>query len=134
MSQPTYRGHCFCGDVRFEAAGPVKFVCCCHCESCRRVAGGAYVPWVTFSKESLVITSGKPQEIRSSPHVKRSSCPRCGTALTYEHEARAGEIDVTVTSFDDSSVFSPQAHLWVVQKLPWVKIDDGLPQYQETPG
>jgi len=52
--------------------------------------------------------------------------------LTYEHEDREGQVDVTLTSFDDPSGFSPSAHIWVEDKLPWVTIDDGLPQYPQT--
>jgi hypothetical protein len=49
--------------------------------------------------------------------------------LTYEHEDRAGQIDVSLTSFDDPAEISPSAHIWVEDKLPWLIIDDGLPQY-----
>ena len=69
---------------------------------------------------------------RSAPQVTRGLCSDCGTALTYEHERRAGEIDVTLASFDEPSRFSPQAHIWVEDKLPWISIDDGLPQFQKT--
>lgn len=108
------------------------FSCFCHCESCRRAAGGVYVPWATFKRESFEITSGDMQLHYSAPQVARGLCSTCGTSLTYEHESRSGEIDVTLTSFDDPALFSPKAHIWVEDKLPWVSIDDGLPQYTRT--
>ena len=52
-------------------------------------------------------------------------------SLTYEHEVREGQIAVTLTSFDDPSGFSPSAHIWVEDKLPWVTINVGLPQYAQ---
>lgn len=64
-----HTGHCFCGRVKFEVAGPAKYACFCH--------------------------------------------------------------DVTLTSFDDPSEFSPQAHIWVEDKAPWVIIGDDLPQFQK---
>ena len=124
-----YTGRCFCGDVVFQVTGPAKFACFCHCESCRRAAGGVYVPWATFAKDTFIVTSGSMHEHHSAPQVTRGLCSSCGTSLTYEHEDRAGQIDVTLTSFDDPSEFSPSAHIWVDDKLPWVTIDDGLPQY-----
>ncbi len=124
-----YEGRCFCGEVRFEVAGPDTFACFCHCESCRRAAGGVYVPWATFAKSTFAVTSGKMSEHHSSSQVTRGLCRQCGTSLTYEHEDRQGEIDVTLTSFDDPSQFSPTAHIWVEDKLPWIEITDGLPQY-----
>ncbi|MDH3351225.1 MAG: GFA family protein [Gammaproteobacteria bacterium] len=126
-----YSGRCFCGDVTFRVTGPVKFACFCHCESCRRASGGVYVPWATFAKDSLIVTSGNIHEHHSSPQVTRSFCSKCGTSLTYEHENRVGQIDISLSSFADPSEFSPSAHIWVSDKLPWVTIDDGLPQYAE---
>lgn len=127
----THTGHCFCRDVVFKVVGPAKYACFCHCESCRRAAGGVYVPWATFAKDSFVVTSGNMIQHHSSPQATRGLCPRCGTSLTYEHEDRAGEIDITLTSFDNPSDFSPLSHIWVEDKLPWVSINDGLPQHAQ---
>ena len=132
MADQVFTGHCFCDSVRFRVSSPARFVCFCHCESCRRSAGGAYVAWATFAKASFQVTRGEMLLHRSAPQVARGLCSDCGTALTYEHEKREGEIDVTLTSFDEPSRFSPQAHVWVEDKLPWISIDDGLPQYQKT--
>lgn len=128
----TYKGSCFCGDIRFEVAGPAKFACFCHCESCRRAAGGVYVAWATFARDSFVVTRGNMVEHHSTTPVTRGLCANCGTSLTYEHAARGGEIDVTLTSFDDPAGFSPAAHIWMEDRLPWVIIGDGLPQYART--
>jgi hypothetical protein len=127
-----YTGRCFCGDVKFEVAGPAKYACFCHCESCRRAAGGAYVPWATFAKIDFAVTSGDMTLHHSAPQVTRGLCSHCGTSLTYENNNRAGEIDVTLPSFDDPSGFSPRAHIWVEDKLPWVSIGDDLPQYPQN--
>lgn len=67
----------------------------------------------------------------SAPGVTRGLCSTCGTSLTYEHEDRVNQVDVTLTSFDDPSSFSPSAHIWVEDKLPCVVIDDDLPQYAQ---
>ena len=128
----TYEGSCFCGDIRFEVAGPAKFACFCHCESCRRAAGGVYVAWATFARDSFVVTRGNMVEHHSTAPVTRGLCANCGTSLTYEHADRVGEIDVTLTSFDDPARFSPAAHIWMEDRLPWVTIDDGLPHYART--
>ena len=127
-----YAGHCFCGSVKFEVAGPEKYACFCHCESCQRAAGAVYVPWATFEKKTFVITAGEMIEYNSSSGVTRGFCRECGTSLTYEHEKRAGDIDITLTSFDNPSQFAPRAHIWVEDKLPWVVIGDDLPQFPQT--
>ena len=128
------RGHCFCGEVTFQVQGPPSYSCFCHCESCQRAAGGVYVAWATFDRRDFAITSGTMAVHHSSPGVTRGLCTTCGTSLTYENSARNGEIDVTLTSFDDPSPFSPQAHIWVEDKQPWVTIADDLPQYPRNAG
>ncbi len=127
-----HTGRCFCGQLRFEVAGPARYACFCHCESCQRAAGGAYVPWATFDKSTFVVTSGELTERHSSSGVTRGHCRLCGTSLTYENDRRQGEVDITLTSFDDPSQFQPGAHIWVEDKAPWVTIYDDLPQYQQT--
>ena len=127
-----YAGHCLCGSVKYEVTGPEKYACFCHCESCQRAAGAVYVPWATFEKGGFAITAGEMAEHHSSPGVTRGYCQECGTSLTYEHENRAGDIDVTLASFDDPSQFAPTAHIWVEDKLPWVEIGDDLPQFLKT--
>jgi len=132
VNDQVFTGSCFCGDIEFAVTGPIKFCCFCHCESCRKASGGAFVPWATFARTGFRVTSGEMSLYRSSPGVTRGLCSRCGTSLTYEHENRTGEIDITPTSFSDPSRFAPSAHIWVEDKLPWVTIDDGLPQYAKT--
>lgn len=134
MSKDTCRGRCFCGDVNFSVAKPEKYACFCHCESCRRAAGGVYVPWATFAKADFVITNGTMTNHQSAAGVTRGLCARCGTSLTYEIDKRPGQIDVTLTSFDDPSQFSPRAHIWIEDKLPWVEIRDDLPRFEKNAG
>jgi len=43
-------------------------------------------------------------------------------------------LDFTLLSLDDPSVLAPQMHIWVQDKLPWIKLSDGLPQFQTVPG
>jgi hypothetical protein len=71
--------------------------------------------------------------MRTSPEVERGFCDTCGTSLTYRHVKRRGEVDFTLVSLDDPTLLQPQAHIWVQDKLPWVEIADGLPQYQTVP-
>lgn len=132
MNEPTYTGRCFCGEVQFKVTGPDMYACHCHCESCRRAAGAPFVTWATFARDKLAITSGTIVEHHSTPEVTRGHCGVCGTSLTYGHADRAGQIDITLTSLDDASQIEPRAHIWIQDKVPWLCIDDDLPQYQTT--
>jgi hypothetical protein len=129
MQKPTYAGGCLCGSVRYEVSGAVSNLCYCHCSSCRRAAGAPLVPWGTFARDSFRVTRGVLSEYRSSAPVLRGFCAACGSSLTYCHQARPAEIDVTLATLDDAARLPPQMHVWVGDKLPWVSIADGLPQF-----
>jgi hypothetical protein len=34
--------------------------------------------------------------------------------------------------FDDRNTFAPTGHIWMREKINWVKLEEGLPQYPET--
>lgn len=122
-------GGCLCGAVRYEVEGPGRYLCYCHCGSCRRATGAAMVPWGTFAHGRFRLTRGTLAEYRSSPPVRRGFCAACGTPLTYWHASRPGDIDVTLATLDAAAAIAPEAHVWVSEKLPWVRLDDGLPRY-----
>jgi hypothetical protein len=134
MEKHSYAGGCFCGAVRYQASGSPRTLCYCHCESCRRAAGSPAVAWGTFDRSGFRVTRGAMAELKSSPNVVRTFCARCGSCLTYSHEARSAEIDVTLATLDDAAALAPTMHVWVADKLPWVRIEDGLPQFAATYG
>jgi hypothetical protein len=87
------------------------------------------VAWGTIDRASFAI-EGPFVTIATSKGVDRGFCGQCGSSLTYANELRAHEIDVTLASLDDPASVAPIAHIWIDDKLPWVKIADGLPQYR----
>jgi len=130
----TVTAGCFCGQVRLEVAGPEKFACFCHCESCQRAAGAPVVAWATYARDTFRVSSGDVHWHESSPGVTRGNCRNCGTTLTYENVKRAGEIDLTVNCLDDPSAPALKAHIWTEDKQPWLILDDGLPVYEKNAG
>jgi hypothetical protein len=128
-----YQGGCLCGRVRYQASGEAKNLCFCHCTSCRRAIGAPMVPWGTFAAANFAIVQGVLSEYHSSPPVTRGFCAGCGTSLTYRHDKRGGEIDVTLSSLDDPEALVPQMHIWVEDKPSWVIIGDDLAQHARLP-
>ena len=127
-------GGCLCGAVRYRASGEPKYRVMCHCESCRRAAGSPVVAWVTFEAGGFAFTKGEPVSYRSSAPVTRTFCGTCGTPLTYVHELRAEDVDITTATLDRPGDFPPAMHLWMEDALPWVRFDDELPTFQKSPG
>lgn len=131
---PSYSGGCLCGGIRYRATGPATHLCFCHCHSCRRAAGAPAVPWATFARAQLAVTHGELTEYGSSEGVMRGFCSVCGSSLSYRHAARPSEIDVAIASLDEPEALRPEAHVWVQDKLSWVAIGDGLPQFAQVDG
>jgi len=129
MQEDTLAGGCLCGAVRYAVTGPGRLLCYCHCSSCRRATGAPLVPWGTFARERFRVVRGALAEYRSSPPVLRGFCAGCGTPLTYWNAERPGDLDVALVTLDAAATLAPLAHVWVSQKLPWVVLQDGLPQY-----
>lgn len=122
-------GGCLCGNVRYVSDGAPKGSMICHCRSCRKAAGSPAVAWVTFRPGAFSFTRGTPGVFHSSPGVTRTFCPECGTPLTYAHDERADDLDVTTCSLDDPEAFPPTHHAWLRHTLAWVRFGDGLPTY-----
>jgi len=129
----TIEGGCLCGAVRYRIDGEPVFSGTCECRTCRKASAAAIVPWIHLNSETLSFTSGKPVEFKSSPPVTRTFCSGCGTPLTYRTESYGAMIDVTTCSLDDPSALPPIAHIWTSHRLDWMKLEDGLPCFEEGP-
>ena len=132
MAQEIHTGGCLCGAVRFEAAGAPEWVAHCHCKSCRRHSGAAFLTFAGYREAAVRWLKEKPSVYASSPGVRRSFCPHCGTPIAYGSEDHGDELHLTIGVFDDPGALTPTVHVWTGDKLAWLHIDDGLPQYKTT--
>jgi hypothetical protein len=115
------RGRCMCGSVRFVARFPSRFCCHCHCESCRRSHGAAFVTWIGFPSEQVTVTEGAGDLAAyvSSPGTRRSFCRVCGTKLFFESDRWAGETHIALPAFDDPVDRAPDRHVFVNEHVAW---------------
>ena len=129
MSEPTLTGRCCCGFVRYAAQGRPRFETNCHCETCRRTSGAAFLTWFTIAASGYRVIAGEPAGYASSEHGERTFCPRCGTPLTFRSSRSPEDIDVTTCSLDDPLRVPPQDHTYTHSQLAWIKLADGLPRF-----
>lgn len=126
-----YEGGCLCGAVRYRAeASPINERIC-HCRLCQKAIGAAFNARLLFHIEDVTI-EGDLATVNSSPDLKRGFCPACGTTLFSRRDSK-GIIGVTSGSLDDPSMFKPDMHFWTASRQPWLKLADGLPQYEGAP-
>lgn len=125
----SHEGGCLCGAVRYRIDGPIESVAHCHCNSCRRSAGAAFVTWFTVPRERFAWINGRPAQFTSSSGVKREFCGACGTELAYRKETEATIIDLTIGSLDCAAGHPADRHVWTADRLDWLQVDDHLPAH-----
>jgi hypothetical protein len=82
--------------------------------------------------QSAITVEGETGRYASSERLDRVFCKICGTRLfTWRKNGTAA--GVALATFDDRNAFAPTEHIWVAEKMDWVKLDDGLPQHPEMP-
>ena len=126
----TREGGCLCGAVRFKCEGEPVNVRICHCRNCQKAMGSPFFARALFEQSALTV-EGETARYPSSDQLDRVFCRTCGTRLFAWRKVgtRAG---VAIAAFDDRNALAPTAHIWVSEKMDWVRLDDGLPQYPET--
>ena len=120
-------GSCLCGNVKIEITGEAKNVRICHCRLCQKTMGAPFLARALFPQDNILV-NGETQRHSSSDGLDRVFCPTCGTTLGAwrKNGTFAG---IALAIFDNRNAFEPTEHIWVSEKMEWVKISDNLPQY-----
>jgi hypothetical protein len=90
------------------------------------------VAWVVVRYSDFKIASGRPNRFRSSPHVMRTFCGRCGTPLAYQHDDSLDTIDDTTATLDRPEQFPPAREIWIEHKLSWESLNQDLRHYPRS--
>ena len=122
-------GGCLCGAVRLKARGEPINVRVCHCRNCQKAMGSPFFARALFNQNALTV-EGNTSRYASSEAIDRVFCTSCGTRL-FSWRTNGTAAGVALAIFDDRNAFAPTEHIWVKEKMNWVKLDDGLPQYAE---
>ena len=128
-------GRCLCGTVRFDIAGSLGPVVCCHCSQCRHASGSAFAANASVSFKHVRFTSGKDAitEFESSPGKFRGFCSGCGSQIYSRREVLPQILRVRLGTVEGDPGQRLRAHIFVGSKAPWFEITDDLPQYEAEP-
>lgn len=125
-------GGCACGAVRYRLTSAPLFVHCCHCTSCQRETGSAFVINALIEGDRLCVTAGAAEGILTPSESGKGQtifrCPTCRIAM-WSHYASAGEriAFVRAGTLDDPAALPPDIHIFTRSKLPWVMLPAGVP-------
>jgi hypothetical protein len=127
-------GGCACGSVRYRLASAPMFVHCCHCRDCQRQTGSAFVLNALIESDRVRLVSGDVDGARvptdsGRPHVIYR-CRSCKIAVWSNY----GGVDkmrfVRIGTLDEPAALTPDVHIYVRSKLPWVKSPEGVPAFE----
>jgi hypothetical protein len=131
----THEGGCFCGDIRYRVRGPSVWKAGCCCATCVRISGAPFMVWAGFDRSAFALLQGELVLFRSSPHVLRGFCGRCGTTLTYgkdaagdpELEEAARIIYIAAATLDDPGAYPPDEVVHGRERIRWLDLGSGIP-------
>jgi hypothetical protein len=127
----TTTGRCLCGAIRYAFRGAPEWVVHCHCDSCRRQVSSPLATFVGVLKANFGFTAGAPKSYASSPGVRRSFCPACGSPIAYEADSLPDEIHLFHGTLDQPGALVPTAHVFTGEQLAWFEVLDDLPRYAQ---
>ncbi len=128
-------GGCLCGQVRYSISAKSVGSGNCHCRSCQKAVGAAYLAALFVPTNALDIT-GIYKEFAtvaaSGNQVYRGFCPECGTTLFGRNTGHPEIRPVSAASLDDPSIFQPHVDFWVADAQPWDYMNPDLPKFEEN--
>jgi hypothetical protein len=130
MSQ-LHAGGCHCGRLRYQFNAPLQDIAHCHCSICRRVSGGLVTTWITVPFTSFEWLVGSPASYDSGPTCVRYFCANCGAQLALFTRNSPDSMDVTIATLDHPEQAPAARHIWTANRLPWLHLDEHLPEERE---
>lgn len=130
------KGGCLCGAVKYEISAHPVGAGNCHCQTCQRSVGTAYMPVLFVPYKALKI-SGNYNEYAtlaaSGNTVNRGFCPHCGTSLFGRNSGNDKIRPVNAATLEDPSIYHPHMDFWVSDAQPWDFMDPNLPKFDSNP-
>jgi hypothetical protein len=127
----SYKGECFCGAVRIEAAGAPEAMGYCHCRSCRSWSGGPVNAFTLWKPDAVRVIAGAENiaTFKKTEMSHRQYCKKCGGHLMTNHPT-LGMVDVFAATLPTLK-FSPAVHVNYAETV--LPMRDGLPKLKDFP-
>lgn len=129
-------GGCYCGTIRYHAAGTAIMKSQCHCRECQYISGGGPNFFVILPADGFSYTNGTPKSFSRSDldaPVTREFCPDCGTHILTRRPG-LDMVILKVGSLDDPAIYKgPKSAIHTLDMQPFHVIADGLPCFERLP-
>ena len=120
-------GGCNCGAVRIEMRGAPMRTGLCHCITCRKETGSAFMAFGVWDRAQVTITGETRTWMLATE--RRHFCPACGSSLFGAPDADS-EVEVRLGCLDEiASDLSPEYELWTARREHWLAPVSGAAQH-----
>ena len=129
---------CACSSLSYTLLTPPLITHCCHCRSCQRETGSAFVINALLPSTSVIPTpSSLAPLLVNTPSASgkgqiMARCPKCYVAV-WSNYAGGGEAIrfVRVGTIAGAHGTVPDVHIYVGSKVEWVVVPEGVERYEE---
>ena len=131
-----YKFGCHCRQLTYRYSGQPHCCYTCHCTDCQRASGSAFTSNLIVDHQDIALVSGHASEIyysHNDEHLLVTCCRDCATDLFLYFKSRPSTATILTGTFFEQHWVSPIAHIWTRSSAPWLKLDDGLPCFEEQP-
>lgn len=131
-----FTGGCLCGAVRYQCTAEPMMTGHCHCKSCQKASGSAFVTAFAVPEQAITITG----EVKyfdvtgdSGNVSRRGFCPECGSRLFGGSSGMPGLFVIMAGSMDDPSGLQPGMNIFTESAQPWAHMNPDLPKFPGMP-
>ena len=117
------KGKCACGDVHYIISDKPLFTQACHCKNCKISTGSSFVIHTMIFEDDFIINgnlSSTELPTGSGKGYRAYFCVKCGVYIYCKYNVAVGRLAVRTSTLDIP--ITPQAHIFVKDKDPWIEI------------
>ncbi len=132
----SIKGGCLCGKVKYQIIAEPVGAGNCHCRTCQKAAGAAYLPALFVPYKALIITGEYKEYASISDNgntIHRGFCPECGTTLFGRNSSNDKVRPVNAATLDDPSIYHPHMDFWVADAQQWDYMNPEIPKFAKNP-
>jgi hypothetical protein len=128
-------GSCLCGAVAYEVDAPAGSFVHCHCRTCRKTHGSAFLTVMPVPRSAFRWVRGEAllRSFESSPGKFRRFCSTCGSHIFAERLAQPNVL-LRLGCLDTPIAERPSLHMWRSDGASWYDPNERLPEWPEAPG
>ena len=119
------KGNCACGEVEYIITDKPLFTQACHCKNCKKSTGSSFVIHTMIFEKDLIVNgnvSSAELPTGSGKGYRAYFCVICGVYLYCKYEVAKGRVAIRSATLEYP--LTPQAHIFVKDKDPWIEIND----------